>query len=87
MNTKEIQPFHNHLVQGIQEDFKQNDGQNPNHTSSPTDAQRKYCAKLDWWVDAVAVAKILRKIWLHSIYKYLLQNIIIKYFTLLRWVG
>jgi hypothetical protein len=33
-------------VQGIQEDFKQNDGKNPNHTSSPSDAQKKYCAKL-----------------------------------------
>lgn len=56
MDTKEITTEHNHLVQGIQEDFKQNDGQNPNHTSSPTDAQRKYCAKLDWSVDAVAGA-------------------------------
>ena len=50
------QHMHNSLVQGIQEDFKQNDGENPNHTSSPTGAQSGYCAKLDWPDDAVAVA-------------------------------
>lgn len=58
MYINEITTEHNHLVQGIQEDFKQNDGENPNHTSSPSDAQRSYCAKLDCWVDAVAGAKL-----------------------------
>jgi len=44
MDTKEITTEHNHLVQGIQEDFKQNDGENPFHTSSPTGAQIDYYA-------------------------------------------
>jgi len=66
---------------------KETSGENSLPTPSPQGEHKDHCAKLDWWVDAVAVANILRKIWLHSIYKHLLQNIIIKYFTLLRWVG
>jgi len=52
---------HNAIVQGIQEDFKQNDGENPFHTSSPTGAQIDYCAKLNWPDDAVAGADIPRR--------------------------
>ena len=47
--VKERNPTkHNSLVQSFQEDLQESDlnGVNPNQTSSPTDAQIGYCAKL-----------------------------------------
>lgn len=54
--TKVIQTKHNTFVQGIQDDLQEKDLKGVNHlpTPSSTSAQIDYCAKLDWWVDALA---------------------------------
>lgn len=50
---------------------KEKSGENSLPTPSPQGEHKDHCAKLDWWVDAVAVAEIPRRkyillLWLKS---------------------